>query len=470
MSGLSAASLALWSVLAAAAPADAQGASPSSPGLQAGAGESSEGAPAGGESAGGEAPEPGAEGQAPEEGAPAVDDPSEPSIGLKLVPKITINSDDGFGLGVRGTGYWYRWGQKPYKTALYFQAWMTTRLVQHHYLKLDAIDAFNLPLRVEIEVGYFQSRSQNFCGFGNRVSCDPLVAEEAVRAQTTRPLDVASQVPNYYKVRFHRPYTMANLRMRVLSVPVKTEVFGGWRGFFYWPGDFFDADRDGWPDLYPFPGSLYATRFPDGEKGLASVVQAGFMIDTRDNEPAPRRGIWAEASVRAANPLWFSRWAYGGGNVTVRGYLPLLPDETLVLATRAVGDLLIGDPPLQEMIRVGGSNDYIAFGGLDMGRGIRVQRHPGRVKVLVQQELRYELPTFEVWAQRIRFGLAGFYDAGYVAEDLGSALSQPPRVAFGFGISGRVAWNDNFVMRLDVAISADEAWRPQIYSAPGHPF
>ena len=71
------------------------------------------------------------------------------------VPRLTINSDEGFGLGVRGIVFWHRYGARPYKTAISFQTWATTRLVQHHFVRVDAIDAFNQPVRLEAEGGLF---------------------------------------------------------------------------------------------------------------------------------------------------------------------------------------------------------------------------------------------------------------------------------------------------------------------------
>ena len=155
--------------------------------------------------------------------------------------------------------------------------------------------------------------------------------------------------------------------------------------------------------------------------------------------------------------------------------------ESLILASRYVLDVTMGDLPLQEMIRVGGSRDYTAFGGAEFGRGIRVQRYPGRIKAMMQQEVRWELPDFDIWSQNIRFGFAGFFDAGWIGHDwpfpnslTGRAPAgfdgDPSRLALGAGVSLRFTWNRNFVMRLDVAFSPDEGYSPQVYSGPNHPF
>jgi hypothetical protein len=376
--------------------------------------------------------------------------PSSGEWDLAFVPKITFNADDGFGLGLRGTAFWHRWGQRPYKTAITAQIFATTRLVQHHFLKVDAVDAFNLPLRLEAELGYFQSRSQNFCGYGGEVSCDPALATD----------------PNFYKVRYLRPYARARARYRLDKRPHKPELFAGWRGHFYQPGDLVDEDRDGAFDFFPFPGSLYDQVFPGGERGLASVIELGGLIDDRDHEASPRRGYLVLASVRGAHPAIGSTWSFLGLTAEARVFAPLVKDH-LTIASRLLVDQMFGDAPLQELARVGTLDDGFAYGGLDMGRGIRVQRYMGKLKAITQHELRFFLPTYELGGSTFEPGAALFVDGGVVALDAHGETLVP---AVGYGVSLRVAYNQNFTMRLDIGFSPDEGFRPLFYSSPGYVF
>jgi len=400
--------------------------------------------------------------------------------GFAATPKIIINSDTGFGLGVRGNAFFYRWGQKPYKTKIGAQVYMTTRLIQEHWLTVDAIDAFNLPIRILSEVGYYQNVVQNFCGFGNQTTCDRDVAMRKAQALPLNPAERVDFARRYYQHRYIRPYARAEARWRFNQKPHKVELFGGWRGHYYQTGDWFDHDGDGAPDLHPYPGSMYDEMYPDGDNGFASVLQLGIMFDNRDHEPAPSKGYWIELSARAATIAWGSKWNYGGVNATVRTYSPLM-GKTLVFAQRLVADVTMGDMPLQEMVRIGGSFDYTAFGGREIGRGIRVQRFPGRLKFLTQHEVRHNLPSFTVLNQELQFGFAAFLDAGLIGHDWSFMNSftgrapdgwngDPLGVALGAGVSLRFIWNQNFVMRLDIAFSPSENYMPGIYSGPDHPF
>ena len=70
--------------------------------------------------------------------------------------------------------------------------------------------------------------------------------------------------------------------------------FNGWRVGWYIPGTLLEPG--------PWPGSLYARLYPNGEPGISSVPQVGITIDNRDQEPAPSSGYFAEASLRGAHP------------------------------------------------------------------------------------------------------------------------------------------------------------------------
>ncbi len=380
----------------------------------------------------------------------------EPHFGFGGVPALAYDADNGFGFGVLGTLYWLD-GTKPYRYALTLQLFMTTKLLTDNFIGLDAVDLFDLPLRLNVEAGYLQTATQNYCGLGAAVTCDPGVAKAAaakVRGEQARE----EFERRYYQARFAAPKARVQGRWALLPLPNKLEIFGGWRALWYLPGTPFDEDGDGAPDFYPYPGSLYAQDHPEGEGGLASVLQLGVMLDGRDNEPAPTRGYWVEGSVRGATPVWGSRWTWAGLNATARGYVPLDSEREVVLATRLVLDVVVGDIPVFEMARVGGSSDYYAFGGSEMGRGVRAQRFMGKVKALDQTELRWTPAHWAWFDQRFAFGVGAFIDAGLIGDEVLDLGPDAGRVLFGTGALARLAWNENFVLRLDVATSPEESW------------
>jgi hypothetical protein len=405
-----------------------------------------------------------------------------PGVTFSGIPAVNYISDNGLGLGLIAAAYIHDGVTAPYRTAITLQLFASTKLVQDHNVIIDSLRLFDLPLRLNARIGYLSSLTQNYCGVGGSLSCDPAVAEQAAR---DAGLDEGSTAfadftRRYYQRRFMNPYGLVNLRYALIErspgQPTRVEVTGGYRAFYFIPGDVFaDEDGDGQPDLVDYPGSLYAKDFPNGEGGLSSIVTAGLMLDSRDAEPSPTSGWWNEVSVRATTP-GLSTWTFGGFNLTLRGFTPLpvtLPfygdtGRRLVLANRLTFDGVVGDPPIQELARLGGSQDIYAFGGADIGRGIRVQRYLGKGKVLNQSELRFRFAEVELFEQDFAFTLAGFVDAGIVIDEL--IAPRNVGVSAGGGGALRIAWNENFVIRVDLGVSPLEQWSLQPYITINQPF
>ena len=396
-----------------------------------------------------------------------------PGWGFGGVPALAYNPDNGLTLGVVGNVYDYDGTTAPYKNSIHFLVLFTTKLVQHHDVALDAIKPFDLPLRLNAEVGFYENLNQNYCGLGPEVTCDDAVATRAAKALGLGGDARDAFLRHYYTFPYIEPYASVNTRWRLNSDDAtKLEAQVGWRGSNYITGTIFDDDKNGQPDFYPYPNSRYAADFPGGEPGFASVFQAGIIVDHRDNEPSPRHGWLVETSVRGAHPVVGSAWSWAGANLTLRGYTPVLGaldhERRLILASRVILDGIVGDPPLIDMARIGGSVGYSGYGGGDLGRGIRGQRYLGRVKILEQQEIRWHFYDFEAFDQR--FGLITnlFLDAGLVGrsfDDWGT-----PALPIGMGGAFLISWNENFIVRVDVATSSVEGWSPYPYITLGQSF
>jgi Omp85 superfamily domain len=396
----------------------------------------------------------------------------ETGFGFGGIPALNYDSDNGLGFGLIGTLYWYDGETRPYRLAVTLQLFMTTKLVQDHNLQLDWLKAFGMPLRINARLGYLQSLTQNFCGFGGDLTCDPEIARAAGRDVGLSGEALETFARRYYQRRFMSPYGLVNLRWMLFEAKkpehLRIELLAGYRGNGYIPGTFTDDDGDGAPDLTPYPGSLFEQKFPDGEGGFSSVLSAGVVVDTRDHEPYPTEGLFLEATVRGASPVWGSRWSYAGTNLSLRGFTPLNEARTLVIANRFIADAVIGDPPVQDLARLGGTLDNYVFGGGDLGRGIRVQRFLGKARLLNQAELRWRFLDFSVLEQKFALAAAGFADLGVVAASLEEPGPMPVQVGFGGGV--RVGWNENFWIRFDVGVSPAERFAPGFYVLVNAPF
>lgn len=174
----------------------------------------------------------------------------------------------------------------------------------------------DLPLPLWARLGFYSTVTQNFCGTGNALSCNDdsarVAALDAGFASDSAAFD--DFVRHYSRTRFMRPHADLLLRWRRNDAP-NIELMGGSRLAWYLPGDFSSSG--------PYPGSLYAENFPDGEAGFLSVLQLAATVDQRDVEASPTCCFFAEASLRGASLWWGSRWTYGGGNAVASLYVPL---------------------------------------------------------------------------------------------------------------------------------------------------
>jgi hypothetical protein len=366
--------------------------------------------------------------------------------GFGGVPAVNYNSDEGFGFGVVGNLYRYDGGTAPYAFNVGILIFMTSKAVQSHRLELDLVEPGGSPLRVLSSLGLNVTRTYTYCGLGSAADCGQAQAALGKGASE-------EELSRYHFVRYVNPYGRLDVRYRVDPMPYQVEMMFGYRASSLLPGDF-SVDQ-------PWPNTLYERDFPGGEKGLISQLQAGVMLDNRDNEPAPIKGIWSELTVRAASKALGSTYEHFGYNLTNRTYLPL-GTARLVWANRVVFDGLAGEAHLDEMGRVGGSKAYQVFGGKNGGRGIRQGYFVGRIKNMVQEELRLTYATAHLNKLTLDFGAVAFFDLGLVASDW-DALDELGRPLVSEGVGLRFAMDKNFIVRADVGFSAIEDYAPGIY-------
>jgi outer membrane protein assembly factor BamA len=142
---------------------------------------------------------------------------------------------------------------------------------------------------------------------------------------------------------------------------------------------------------------------PEDDPFNDAVGRAGIVIDSRDLEADPHRGVFAEALVGAGRD-------YTRTTAQVRVYVH--PLERLVLAARAGGESMTGTPPLSAQLTMETSEGpVVALGGYRSLRGYHDGRFVGPGKILGGVEARYGL----IWAPRVlEVKLFAFYDAGRV--------------------------------------------------------
>ncbi|HEY1101458.1 MAG TPA: BamA/TamA family outer membrane protein, partial [Myxococcota bacterium] len=399
---------------------------------------------------------------------PPIVDPTAHRWTFAAVPTLTFNTDEGFGTGGVISLYHHHEGVSPFRNELRFNIFISSKLIQAHAITWDGIKPFGLPGRVYARLRYFSTVSQNYCGVGNVVDCDPADAKNAATARgfvddESRSDDAYDTFTRrYYLMRFIRPEATLLYRHWLRDKPLRTEILVGWRGSYTLPGDV--ANRG------PYPGSRYAQDFPVGEEGLSSVPMVGVVVDDRDDEVFPMRGFVSELSVRGAHAFTGSAFQYGAINAQSAFFFALSSAPRVVLATRFIADVMVGAPSTEELARIGGTIDSIAFGGSAIGRGIREHRYLGKLKFINQTELRAQLLDVNVLEQDLSFGTAVFSDSAIIGYDVSDFRGNPFQPLATVGVSARVIWNKTFAVRADLATSPNEKAGPGFYIIVGQAF
>ena len=146
-------------------------------------------------------------------------------------------------------------------------------------------------------------------------------------------------------------------------------------------------------------GFVDSSTVPFNDRGL----RAGLVLDWRDQEVDPHRGVFAEALIGSGR-------GYTRTTAALRLYTH--PLEKVMLAARLAGERTTGTPPIAaQMTMESSEGPFIAVGGYRSLRGYYDARFLGPGKLVGGVEARYAV----VWAPRLlEVKLVAFYDVGRV--------------------------------------------------------
>ncbi len=406
----------------------------------------------------------GAEGMAPSPPEAPTLPPPRTGWRIQGLPLLNFNSDEGLGFGARlmlvdaGDGM-----QMPYRHAVTAQFFQTTRGNAVHRLMLDAPGFLDSQWRLGLDLSILSDRFSPYYGVGGGASFDQdFAACEDRRALEAAP-DVCPGNPAFRGLRYYNfeqrtlPSVVFNARRPVRG---PWQVAMGYRFRLTQVGTRYDADDLGQSRASRLEEDVQAGRINDGRPVVGTFrtaeLTAGLLLDLRDNEPAPVRGMFHELAVRGAAGATGSAFNYWGATANFRFYHPL-GTERLVAALRLMGDVMGGDVPFFLLSAFGGvewRDGWGGVGGVFTSRGILKHRLQGEVKALVNGELRWQFLSVAPLNQRVDFTLVAFLDAGAAWADLSFRDSGLGRYAGGGGL--RVAWEKNFIVRMDYGVSPQD--------------
>ena len=157
--------------------------------------------------------------------------------------------------------------------------------------------------------------------------------------------------------------------------------------------------------------------------GFFSLLKAGLVYDTRDEEQSPMRGIWAEATLLAA-PGFMSTMDGSFLKLAVywRQYIPFIKNRLSLAYRLNYQSTIAGYAPVYtetfmfNSVANGLYNE--GLGGAKTVRGMVRNRAVGDGIVSANFELRWAFVKVILFKQNIDFVLSGFFDTGRVVKKI----------------------------------------------------
>jgi outer membrane protein assembly factor BamA len=193
-------------------------------------------------------------------------------------------------------------------------------------------------------------------------------------------------------------------------------------------------------------------------KSLVTFLQLGIVYDTRDFEPDPNRGVFAEVTDEYGSHLLGSDYNMNKlfGQVKFYKRLFLNTFKKVVWANRAGAGYTFGSSPFFEYQDEWSSEGSIeGLGGANTLRGYKQSRFLDRGMYFVNSELRVRLFERVIAKQNVGFGLVPFVDAGSVFNTVNDLRSKGS-LRYSYGMGARIIWNQSTILRFDLAHSKED--------------
>jgi hypothetical protein len=385
----------------------------------------------------------------------------------------------GFGGGARV--YFYYNGHKddplfaytPYLHRVFAQVFAGTGGVQDHVIDYDA-PAFPDPnYRVRATLEYEADTDWPYFGIGSR-TLGPLsypgkpgviYAHRGDYANDTSAAQPDGRTFARYNVySIHRPIMQLALERNLLGGALRTMVGTNitHMDLHDYTGDPTNAtDANGHTVQALEAETLLAHDCAAGivvgcKGGFDNVLRLGISLDTRDFEPDPNDGVYAELSSEFGTRLLGSQYEYMRLMLSVRGFYSPIPKlADLVIAARGLYEIQTkGTPFFSQTLMPFIDDNHAGLGGLRSLRGYFQNRFVGPVFTLANLELRWTFVKFRALQQGFALEAVPFLDMGRVFDYVGQTTFADWKRSEGLGL--RIAWNEATIIMIDYGRSEED--------------
>ncbi len=213
----------------------------------------------------------------------------------------------------------------------------------------------------------------------------------------------------------------------------------------------------------------------DSLGGGHTMLKAGLVFDTRDNEPNPFSGIWTELQLHYL-PSFLSNTDYGYGRLvlTHRQYFTIVPDRLNLAYRLSYQSKIFGDMPfymMPYMFNTAPKNTSNGVGGNKTVRGLMRNRVVGEGVAFANVEARYKVVKTQFLKQNFYIALSAFLDAGMVTQKykipefnvdhpaitggfIDPDAKETPHIGYGGGV--HFVLNQNFIVAVDYGMALKE--------------
>jgi hypothetical protein len=327
------------------------------------------------------------------------------------------------------------YGNEPYTWRANGQWYLTTKGRRDHHFRVEVPAPFGYPVNARFLTRDVKNTGANFFGLGNDTEID----ERRVEREAS-----------YYRYLLEQQQSAFDLEYAEKEPLV---LFGGVRFNRAVPSRINEAKADAYY-IFNLPPGVVRGR----SGGWANFLLAGLIYDSRDDQELPTSGLLSEASLQIGAEILGANYVYRRLTLINTHYWLLPWPESggpYVLTTRTVFESLGDDAPFYELTEVGGSIRGIQVGGGSFMRGFKSRRFADTHKLLLSAELRRLFEGRRWRGQNFEPLAMLFVDAGRVGADTAEALALSGMHPSA-GIGGRVTWNTQLSLRIDIAASPED--------------
>lgn len=394
------------------------------------------------------------------------------------LPLFNFDPNTGFGFGARA--YYYYNGDRtdplfaytPYLHRVFLQAFASTRGLQFHWLDYDAPAVAGTPYRIRSQAIYARNTDQHFFGI-DAEAMQPLTFTGAGRSfdrfseyndalEAVRPDGTTLSRYDHFDV--IRPLWLISVE-RTFFEGIVRPLFGF--GFSHTTIDDYTGETVNAVDAEgnEVEATMGPTRLSEEcaaglvgcDGGWDNGLRFGLSFDTRDFEPDPNSGVFADMALDLSTSVLGSDYDYARFLTSARVFWSPIPSVTdLVLALRGTFQVQSRGTPFFSLPFLPYTEDFrTGLGGHRTLRGFQQDRFVGHVMSLVNIEARWTFYRFAVYRQKFALMVVPFFDAGRVFPSVKDFSFADWRHGQGAGF--RASWNLATVISVDYAVSSEDS-------------